>query len=250
MRKVMFGAALVAAMAAPALAHADDLKGSLGVHYNNWDPDNASNVDLYALDGSISNQFSNGWTVQGDASNERLDIGGASLGSSYGAVSAGVRNDQYALYGFVSLGSYTGLSGSGFGAGGQLYLNNVVLDGSVGYTDFSNAHAHATHESVDGTYFINDNFGVTGTVSHADLSVPGPDVDNTAYGVSGSYRFAAHPVTLSLGYTKNDIDSGDVNVWHVGFAWDFGSDSLRDRATHGPSWNGAASMFNTTQLVF
>ena len=51
MKKYMMGAAALLAIAAPAVAHADDA-GSLGVHYSNIDPDasGADSVDTYGLD--------------------------------------------------------------------------------------------------------------------------------------------------------------------------------------------------------
>lgn len=247
----MFGAAIVAAMVTPAIAHADDTKGTIGVQYNNWDPQGSgSNLSVYGLDGAISHDFSNGWTIQGDASTERLHDSGFSAGESHGDVSFGMRHDQYSLYGFVGMSTYFGASGTDLGIGGQLFFPNIVVDGSIGYVDFADAHFHTTQANIDATYFINDNLGITGSINHAKFSGSGPDTDSTGYGVSGSYRFAAHPITLSLGYTKNDTDFGDLNVWHVGLAWDFGSDSLHDRATHGPGWNGANQLYNITQTIF
>jgi hypothetical protein len=108
-----------------------------------------------------------------------------------------------------------------------------------------------TQENLDGTYFFNDNLGVTASFSHGDVAAPGPDTNGNVYGISGAYRFASHPITLSLGYSKGDLNAGDINMWHIGFAWDFGSDSLHDRATHGPGWNGANTLYNTAQtLIF
>jgi len=242
----MFGVAVAAAMVAPAIAHADDTKGSLGVHYNNLDPSGSGHIDQYGIDAAVSHDFSNGWTVQGDGVSDRLHLSGASLGVGYEAVSAGVRNGQYAAYGFVGLSDLSGSSATNVGLGGQWFSNNIVLDGSVGYSDFDNTDAHVTQIGVDGAYFFNDNLSVAAEYGHTHFDTSGADNDANIYGVSGSYRLASSPVTFSLGYDRVDSDTSDGNVWRIGASWDFGTGSLHERATTGPSWSGARNLYDQT----
>jgi len=245
--KLMFGAAMLVAAVSPALAHADDTRGSIGAHYNNWDPQGSDNIDVYGLDGSISHDFNSNWTIQGDATSDRLQSNGSSAGESFGAVSIGAHGANHSIYGFVGLTNLFGASATDLGIGGQLNLSNILLNGSVGYSDVDNADLKVTEESIDGTYFFNDNLGVTATIGHTTID-SGSNFDGMTYGLSGGYRFANCPVNLTLGYEKHDFDGGDVNTWRIGASWSFGTDSLRDSAQH--DWNGARTLYQATTILF
>lgn len=245
--KLMFGAAMIAAAISPAMAHADDTRGSIGAHYNNIDPQGTGNVDVYGLDGSISHDFNGNWTVQGDATTDRLQASGSSVGESFGAVSLGVHGDNHAIYGFAGLTTFFGASATDLGIGGQLAFTNIILNGSVGYADVDSADFKVTEESVDATYFFNDNLGVTAKYGHTNIDTSGPNVDGNIYGLSGSYRLSSTPVQFTLGYEKHDLDSADANVWRVGASWQFGTSSLRDHAQH--DFNGARALYDQTSAI-
>ena len=245
MRNLIIGvAAAVMAMAAPGLASAD-VRATVGAQYAHQDFGHGDNADVVGLNGAFNDDFGNGWTLQGDGVSNRVDFGsGPAEGFGYGAVSAGVRNDQWAAYGYVGLadGSFIP-STSEIGIGGQLYFNNITLDGSFSYADIDGAHSNPTDISVDGSYFFNDNFDVTARYSHIDTDGFTGDDNFNVYGVAAEYRFANSPVSVNLCYSHADTNPDSSNTWTVGVKMDLGSDSLRDRSTHGPSWNGAGSFF-------
>ncbi len=232
MRNLIIGvAAAIAVMAVPSIASADT-RALLGVHYTNADSNLfADDVSAWGLNGAFNYDFSNGWTVQADGQSDRADVGGGNdIGLSYSSVSMGMRNDQYALYGSVGMGDFLGLSQFNLGIGGQLYLSNITLGASFSYGDIDGADSNPTNVSVEGTWFFNDNLGLTGRISHTDRdNLFGPNDDYNTYSIGGEYRFDNSPVSISLAYGQSDTDPDEVNAWRVGLTMDFGSDSLRDR---------------------
>ena len=244
MRKLIFGLAIaVAALAMPAVASAD-IRAVLGAQYSNVDNGAGDNSNVYGLNGAFNNDFSNGWTVQADAANLRNDNGGGvNLGAGYGAVEIGVRNDQYAIYGSFGLADASGVpSTTAFGIGGQYYLNNITLDGSFTYADVDGLNSNPTQIAVDGTYFFNDNLGVTARYAHTDLDA-GSNSDFNTWGIGAEYRFDNSPVSVNVAYSSTDTNPDNTQVWSIGVKLDFGSSSLHDRSQHGPSWNSASTFF-------
>jgi hypothetical protein len=195
-------------------------------------PGSGSDFNTYGLDIAYSHDFSNGWTVQADGSSERLDGSGGHFGQGYVGVSAGVRNDGYSFYGFVGQGTVTGfVDGVGVGVGGQMYFQNATLNGSVGYADGDGVHI--AEVDVNGAWFINENFGLTGDVNYSDFDFK----TSTSYGVGATWRFTGSPIALDLGY-QNYTGDADSNVWRIGFTMNWGTDSARDQSQKGPSWDG------------
>ncbi|WP_395646064.1 porin [Terricaulis sp.] len=247
MRKYLVGAAAVTAMlAAPGLASADS--GSVGVSVGNFSADGGGEADFWTLNGAYTHDLDNGWTMQFDGEHASLDGGGSTnLGSGYGAVALGMRNDQYAFYGWVGL-SDAFVSATQLGIGGQWYLGQMTFNGSLGYADADNAY-NVTDIHVDGTYYFNDNLGLGAEYTTTSFdSSGGSDLDIDTWGINGVWRFTGSPFQVNAGYRWSDTDFGDLDTWQLGFSYHFGTDSARGESQSGSSWNGANTLGRETLL--
>jgi hypothetical protein len=239
MKKYLLGAAAALAIAAPGLAHAEDA-GSVGVHYANIDPSGGDSADVYGLDITYAHDFSNGWTVQGDGSSERISGGiGFDEGVGFAALSAGMRGESGDYYGFVGNADFFEAITMA-GVGGRWNVNNATIGGDVGYADLQDGHAWQA--DVNGAYFLNNNFGLNADLGYVDFSDGGGHA--TVWGLGGTYRFTGSPVALDLGYQRGSEDSEHDNVWRLGLSWQFGSDSAQSYAQHGANFDGSRHFYN------
>lgn len=245
-KKLLAGAAATAAVMAPGLAAADT-NAVVGVAYNMQEIE-SDDWDRYGLNGAFSHDFSNGTLLQFDAAAERFEAGGCCLSSNYGAVHYGMRNDSYALGGFVSVQEFSILAGLGVGVEGKLFLSNAVFNGSLGHVDFEDGEISATSAQIDGAYYFSPNFAVTGLISHTEGD-DNLDAEWDSYGAGGEWRFAGSPASVVFGYRHVEIEDVEGDTWTVGFNFDFGTDSLQDRARSGPSFNGASALHNNIHVI-
>jgi hypothetical protein len=245
MKKILLGAAAAIAIAAPSVAFADSAQ--VGVHIGNIEPDGASDVDYWGIDGAYSHDTNNGWTLQMDGSHENIDVGG-DLGISYGSVSFGKRNDHHALYGFVGLSDVSSLSFTNIGIGGQLYLGNATINASLGHAsgDTGGGDVEVTGLHVDGTYFFTDNLGVSAEAGWSEADLLGTEVDGDTLGVGGVYRFNSSPFSVNANYRNVDNDGFELDVWQIGFTYNIGTGSEREHSQSGSSWNGGENLFQNT----
>ncbi len=236
MRKILIGAAAAAALLAPGIASADT-NAVVGIQAGNTDFD-GDDFDHYGLSGGFSHDMNNGWVFQMDGEHGRSDLSGTDLGSSYGAVHYGVRNDSYALAGFVGLDEFFALSGTQFGAEGQMYFGNFVVGGSAGIVDFD--AFSATSFQVDGAYYVSPNLAINALIAttEGDDAI---DDDWTSYGVGGEYRFHG-PISVALNWRTDEFDGYDADSWTIGLNFDLGTGSLQERQTQGPSLQGASNL--------
>src|SRR5262249_1203555 len=123
-------------------------------------------------------------------------------------------------------------------------------NGDVAYVNFDDVDVDGTDIAIDGTWYFNDNFGVSASVSHIDLNNAGPNDNWTTWGVGAEYRFSDSPISVNIAYHDSDTDPDDVQAWTIGVKMDLGSDSLRDRATHGPSFNAARTLYQDVTAGF
>jgi hypothetical protein len=239
MKKFLVGAVATAALLTPAIASADT-NAVVGAQYGNTDF-GAGDFDGYGINGAFSHDFSNGHIFQFDGEHGRVSTDGSpDFSDAYGAAHFGVRNQSHALAGFVSMDEFFGLSGAGFGVEGQLYLNNVVLGGSLGHVGYDDVDLGATQLQVDGSYFFTPNLAVNALVAQTE-GADDFDGDITSYGVGGEYRFN-NPFSITANWRTDDFDGGDADTWTIGVNFDFGTGSLHERATTGPSLQGGRNL--------
>lgn len=245
MRKYLVGAAALAAMfSAPGLAQADS--GNVGVSIGNIDVDGSSDVDYWGINGAYTHDLNNGWSLQMDGNHVALDSS-PDFGVSYGAVALGMRNDQYAFYGWLGL-SDTGVSSTQLGIGGQWYLGQMTFNGSIGYADADSAFT-TTDIHLDGTYFFTDDLGVGLEYTNTNFDPDGgSDVDVDTWGINGVWRFTGSPFQVNASYLQSDTDFGDIDHWEIGFSYHFGTDSARGESQGGASWNGAGVLGRETVI--
>lgn len=245
-KKLLAGAAATAALMTPGLAAADT-NAVVGVAYNMQEIE-STDWDRYGINGGFSHDFSNGTLLQFDGAAERVDIGGCCLSTGYAAVHYGMRSDNHGFGGFVSLEDFGPFSGLGLGVEGQFHFTNFLLNGSLGYLDFDDAELSGYAAQIDGAYFFTPNFALTGLISYTEADEV-IDADWTSYGIGGEWRFGSGPVSLVAGYRHLDIEDADGDAWTIGFNFDLGTDSLRDRARSGPSFNGASALHNNLNVL-
>jgi hypothetical protein len=244
MRTLLLGAATVALMAAPGVGNAAT-NAVVGIDYNNIDfGSGGPNVDLYGIDGAFNHDFSNGWQLQMDGFTGRASEGNCCVSSNYAAVHLGTRTNNYSVAGFVGLQDLAPFSGVNGGIEGQLFFSQAMLEGSVAYADYGDIDLSDTNAQVDGSFFFTPNFSVNGSVAYNDISESGSSGHWWVYGVSGEYRFANSPASVSLGYRQLEESGEHVDFWSIGVSLDLGTGSLQERNKSGPSWNGARSQYD------
>ncbi|MBS0385447.1 MAG: hypothetical protein JSS00_08865, partial [Proteobacteria bacterium] len=123
MRKVTLGAAAIALMAAPGLAHADT-NAVVGIDYNRVDFP-FGNADVYGINGAFNHDLS-GWNFQMDGYAGRASEGFCCLNTNYAAAHLGVRNNTYSAAGFIALQSFSSLSGINAGVEGQMFFSQAM----------------------------------------------------------------------------------------------------------------------------
>jgi hypothetical protein len=242
MKKLVLGAAAVAALLAPAIANAQT-NAVVGIDYNHLDFDSAGDGNLYGLNGAFNHDFANGTQIQLDGAADRVDVGFCCQSANYAAVHYGVRNDQYSYAGFVGTQSLSLFSGIDVGVEGQMHFGNASVGASLSYADFGDIDVSAWNANIDGLYFFTPNFSVNAGAGYTNVDLGGSD-DYWTWNVGGEYRFDNSPFSVSLGYRQQDLDGGDISAWTVGLTLDLGTGTLQERRVHGPSWGGARSLYD------
>lgn len=242
MKKILMGAVAALAIAAPGIASADS--ADVGVSYSNTEIDNFD-VDAWTLNGAFVHQLEGNLVLQADGQINQQDFGGGTdLGTSYGAVNFGTRNDTYALYAFVGLSDLFAVSATNYGVGGQYYLSNLTLNGSYGVSNWDGG-LDMTNLHADATYFFTDNLSVTAEAGQTDLDF----TDWTTLGIGAAWRPDGSNFTFNAGYRNMDYDNADGDQWRLGFTYNIGTSSERERSQTGASLNGARTLFEETSSL-
>ena len=230
-------------MAAPGIAHADT-NAYVGIDYNKVDLPFAD-TDVYGINGAFNHDFDGGWNLQMDGYAGRASFEGfCCTSTNYAAVHLGTRTESYSFAGFVALQTFSSLSGINVGVEGQMFFPQAMLEGSLSYTDWGDFDLSATNVQVDGSWFITPDFSVNALVGYTSADESGNDGNFTSYGLSGEYRFANNPTSVTLGWRRTDGEGDNADTWSIGVTFDLGTGSLQERTTKGPSWNGARSVYD------
>lgn len=237
MKKFLAGAAAAAAILAPAMASAET-NAVVGIQYSNTEFD-SFDFDSYGFSGAFSHDFDSTF-LQFDGEYNRIDGGGCCSSGGYGAMHYGVRNDNYAFAGVISLNDFFGTSGLGYGVEGSLYFSNFVVNGALGQVDFSDVDIGTTTIAADASYFFTPNFALNGLISHSEGD-DNLDADWTTYGIGGEWRFSG-PASFTFGYRTTEIEDEEADAWTIGLNFDLGTGSLQERATSGPSMFGGRAL--------
>ncbi|MBI3439538.1 MAG: tail fiber domain-containing protein [Proteobacteria bacterium] len=240
MRKIALGAAAIALLA-PSLAHADT-NAVVGIDYNRVNLPFAD-ADVYGISGAFNHDIS-GLNFQMDGYTGRASEGFCCLNTNYAAAHLGVRTDTYSAAGFIAEQSFSSASGINVGIEGQMFFPQAMIEGSLSYTDWSDFDLNATNVQVDGAWYFTPDFSVNALLGYTSADEGGTSGHFTSYGLSGEYRFADCPASISLGWRRLDGEGDHADTWSIGVTFDFGTGTLQDRTTKGPSWNGARSVYD------
>jgi len=142
--------------------------------------------------------------------------------------------------GFVGLSTSDDVTTWDVGGEGQIFLNNVVLDGAVGYFNIDDVDVDGWGARTSASVFPNDNFSLTGGFGIATADGDGFDADGWTAGAGTEFQLTNQPISFSLNYSHSEIDDFDVEVdsVSVGINYNFGGGTLKDRATTGAGLRG------------
>ncbi len=241
MKKLVYGAALAAALAAPALANAET-DGALNLGYENADYSSGSDYDGWTIGGVVTHDLSGGMTVQADGQTMLQQWNSGDYSHGYAAAHLSTDLGGWDLGGFVGLLNYYGDGGTLFGVETRTAFGNLSLDGALSFSDFGDNDYNATALRVGGAYFFMPNFAVTAGGARTDID-SFTDYEVTEYSVGAAYQFANN-IALSGSYTDADYEFYDVDAIQLGLTFNFGGGSLQDNTNDG-AWTSARHVSNT-----
>jgi hypothetical protein len=245
MKKILVGAALAAAVAAPGIASADTTGFiDLGIQTNDFDYTSDS-FESYTFGGAIIHDLSDTMTIQGDGRTMHQDWGYGTYTHGYSALHLSTDLGGWDVGGFVTHQSYYDDSGLGFGAETRTAFGNLSIDGSVALVEYDDGDYDATAWRVGAAYFFTPNLAITGGASTTELD----DDDITELSLGGAYQFANN-VALTAGYTDTDGENGGGGDWSgesftFGVRFNFGGGTLQDNTNDG-AWSAASHLNDTT----
>ncbi|HVY03738.1 MAG TPA: hypothetical protein VG983_08790 [Caulobacterales bacterium] len=269
-------AALAAAFvmaAAPGVASAE-VKGTLKIGWEDtsFDFDNSyacgecyydNNYDYNgpSLAVAVSDDLGGDWFIQGDAraQHESSDWGyGYSSNDSVGhtAIHVGMRNESYAVAGFVALQNWYGDSIPEIGFEAQKYFDKATLSGSIAYGSYDSDYYYdydAWDAQAQASYYINDTWTVTGGIGYAKLDYNYGDTSLWTYGVGAEYRIPDSRFSIQAAYIRGEgddtYDSYSTDTFQIGVNIDLGIGTAKERDQTGPGQIGADA-FDTHWRLF
>lgn len=231
MKKILFGAAAVLAIAVPGAALAQS--GFAEVGYSSTDI-SSTDLDSWHVGGAAAwgGNGSLGFQLDGAFGSHEYSGGGPEADTFNLTGHIFGRNDNHMVGAFVGYGN-TDFSGFDYGywtlgVEGALYMSRTTLDGVIAYSDSDDLDAQMTTVDVGLTHFVTDNFSIGGGVGFGDIE---GGSEFTSYGIGGEFQFTGAPISIFGGYDVTDFDGSDVDVLSIGARWNFGGTLLeRDRS--------------------
>src|SRR5262249_33303654 len=150
--------------------------------------DNGNSFNGVAVGGSVQFDAWTGWSVQADGRTILQSWEDqADYSHSYAAVHADTNTGAWDFGGWVGLINYYGDGGYQIGAETRTHFDNISLQGSIGYANFNYYNNFSAWDlNVQGAYFINPDFAITGNVTGTWFD-NGTDYDTTEYGIGAAY---------------------------------------------------------------
>ena len=245
LKKVLVGAAAVAALMTPSLAAADT-SGYASFSINSLDDDNDGNKEDYLeFNGAVVGSLGGSWNVQFDASAQDMGHSNHTDNMSTTIVHAFWRGESFAFGGFG--GVTTGeIDGPLLGAEAALYLDRFSLAGSAFFGgDRESGDDPITGYGAAGTFFLSDNFSLGADVNYYEF-YENVAQDGTIYGVNAEYQFGGGPFSIYGGYHISDEDyfgtDKEVTSFTLGGRLNFGTSTLLERDRSGASMPGASQL--------
>lgn len=246
MRKIMFGAALAAAMAAPALANADT-SGSINLGFETTEYDSGGEFDAYNLGATIVHGLSGNMTIQADGRTTLQDWGSSEDSHGYAAAHLSWDLGGWDAGVIGGLANYYGDGGTVFGGEARTAFGNFSVDGSIILTDFLDNDYSGWTTRVGGAYFFSPNMAVNANIATTDIDASFGDYEIDEMSIGGAYQFA-NGVALNINYTNSDYDnnggSNESDAFRIGARFNFGGGSLQENTNNG-AWASTEHNANT-----
>ncbi|HEX6866677.1 MAG TPA: outer membrane beta-barrel protein [Caulobacteraceae bacterium] len=242
MKKFLFATAMAAATlaAAPAFA-ANGYVGVTGSHTEVDVGSSTGDANSFGLVGAgvtplganLGLQFDGGvvFNDSDDLSDDTAFAGGLHL-------YRGASNSRFG--GFAGVTTSDDVTTWDVGGEGQIFLNNVVLDGAIGYFNIDDLDVDGWGGRVGASVFPNDNFSISGGFGLATADGDSVDTDGWMAGIGTEFQMSTMPVSFSANYNHSEIDDFDLEVdtVSIGVNYNFGGGTLKDRKTTGPGLGG------------
>lgn len=254
MRKVLFGAAAVLAIAAPAVANAGT-QASIDLSYEKSDNDSYE-VDNTRLGGTLVHGLGGNMSVQADGATTLQSLEDDTVDLSTGYAAAHLIFDL----GSFDVGAFGGivdsyvLGGTIFGAEGRTSFGNFSVDGSATLIDFDDAF-DGNALRVGGAYYFMPNFEVNAGVSQTTLE-DGSEVEITELSLGVAYQFSNN-IELYGDYHDRDVDyefggSEEGDSIRIGIRFNIGGGTLQDNQNSGAfgSTSAISDTFANAGLLF
>jgi hypothetical protein len=238
MKKMLLGAVVALALAAPGVAAAQnayvdlsysDSEGEIAGFDVEGDGVTAGGAFAWGGDGSLGGQFDA--TVGEAEDTTSINVGGHLF----------TRSANYLIGGFANYGDVDPDAGADFdywtvGVEGQWYLERTTFDGALSYSEADDLDADFTGVDFGVTHFITDNFSIGGGAGVGEVEVAGFDADTLNYGLGAEYQFSQAPISVFGGWQHADIDDFDSesDTLSVGVRYNFGG-TLLERNRSGAS---------------
>ncbi|HYD88771.1 MAG TPA: hypothetical protein VEA80_14950 [Vitreimonas sp.] len=247
MKKLMLGAAAAVAIATPSAAFADT-SGYIDAGYEATEYDGGGEFDALHLGGAIAHDLSSGWGVQADARAVNQEWDGSSSDDTHGyaAVHAYTNTGSWDFAGYVGLINYYDDGGKMIGVETRTAFGNVSVNGSLGYADFENGanDYNALDLRVNGAYFFNPNFALTGGVGVTEWDAFF-DSDALDLSLGAAYQLT-NGIALTGEYVNTDGDGAfgdwEVDSFRLGVRFNINGGDLQNVTNNGASWSGASDL--------